>query len=279
MTDMVMGIWLGVLAVEDWRVKYISLKGCVIGSIISILLLACMITTWEELLVHAIGSIFGGMFLLLSKCTKESLGYGDGIVLLIMGTYLGAWVFIETTLVAFAGCAIQGIWEMGKRGKKELIKSEVPFIPWLLLGYMVICAQGETMKYKGSATIELVYIMPVIFLVFMVAVNLSFFFHDKNVLQGLTYEAVLIGSSQYRRYGTVQEEEIYEFLQENAEEKLLYFPIPEIEISVAEDMIIIGTTTDKNQMHIEVEKIFPLSVPEVGIRNINIIEGAINGSN
>lgn len=135
---------------------------------------------------------------------------------------------------------------------------------------------SEEIRVKGSATIELLYIMPVIFLVFIAAVYMSFFFHDKNILQGITYEALLIASSQYREVDGIQKEEIALFLYEKGEEKMLFFPTPEIEIEIEEEEIWIRAISEKNGMKIEVEKYAPLLTVEDGIRSIHIIEGVVD---
>ena len=47
------------------------------------------------------------------------------------------------------------------------------------------------MRYvKGSTTVEMAYVMPLIFLVFLIIVRTTFYYHDKSILDGMAYEAV-----------------------------------------------------------------------------------------
>lgn len=43
---------------------------------------------------------------------------------------------------------------------------------------------------KGSTTVEMAYVMPLIFLVFLIIVRTTFYYHDKSILDGMAYEAV-----------------------------------------------------------------------------------------
>ena len=40
-------------------------------------------------------------FLLISKLTKESFGYGDSILIVIMGAFLGFWSLMSVLFMAF----------------------------------------------------------------------------------------------------------------------------------------------------------------------------------
>jgi len=41
---------------------------------------------------------------------------------------------------------------------------------------------------KGSMTIEASYVVPIVFLVFVVIIYSTFYFHDKNIIKGSLYE-------------------------------------------------------------------------------------------
>lgn len=122
------------------------------------------------------------------------------------------------------------------------------------------------MKLRGSATIEMAYIVPVILLAITAAVYLGFFFHDKSVLQGLVYEGAMIGSSGYRMDGEVEVTTIETFIKEKAEVKLLYFPAPEVEVEVSEGVIQIEAVTESKGMEIVVSKMLVITEPEEQIR-------------
>lgn len=269
-------IWLVILAIEDWKTRSVAVKWLFLACGGVLAYLVCSISTMTELMSHIGGAIWGGLFLLIGKYTKEKIGYGDGVILLILGMYLGMWEFIEVSLLAFFMCAIYGIIQLAKRTLHK--KDGVAFIPFLTLSYAVHCCQNKNLRLKASATIEMIYIMPVIFLVFLVTVYLGFFFHDKNVLQGLVYEATVIGSEKFREEEEIDEAVLLEFLQNKSQERLLYFPVPEVEVVITDDTLAISAITNKYNMNIAVEKSVPLIIPEIDIRSVNIIGGAIDGS-
>lgn len=90
-------------------------------------------------------------------------------------------------------------------------------------------------KLRASSTVEVLYIMPIVFLVFQVCVYLGFYFHDKNVLQSLTYEALIISRSMYYMDGTVETQTVETFLKEGLEEGLFFLSIEDGEIEVTVD--------------------------------------------
>lgn len=78
------------------------------------------------------GLVPGILFLFLSFVTRQGLGYGDSILILILGTSAGIEAEIEILLLAFG---LSGIWAvvllLRKRGN---IRQEFPFVPFLLAG-------------------------------------------------------------------------------------------------------------------------------------------------
>lgn len=274
--ELVLGIWLCILAIEDWRTRSISVKWLAGAGVLVVGVLIMSDMTTMEFWSHVIGGACGGIFLVIGKISHEKLGYGDGWILVILGSYLGIQKFLEIGLGAFLLCFLYGIVEKLRKGGRR--EEGVPFVPFLFGSYLGVIIEGKSIRLKGSATIEMLYIMPVIFLVFMAAVYMSFYFHDKNVLQSVTYEAALIGSSQYRDADGTQETEIIEFIEENSAKKLLFFPVPNIELSITNSEIIVKTSTSKNYMNLNIEKRLPLTTPETEIRTRYIIEGVLDGS-
>lgn len=51
---------------------------------------------------------------------------------------------------------------------------------------------------KASLMVETAYIMPVIFLSFLIGVYMLFYFHDKNILLGAGYETAVVGSEKVK---------------------------------------------------------------------------------
>lgn len=136
---------------------------------------------------------------------------------------------------------------------------------------------GSKLGVKGSATIEILYILPVIFLIFQVAIYIGFFFHDRGILRGIIYEASVIGNGDYHTDGEVDVDELEAFIYEKCELRLLFFQDPQVEIDVQEEEIQIKATVEKVQMKITVTEESPLYSPEEDIRK-NLLQGeAVEG--
>lgn len=78
------------------------------------------------------GLVPGILFLFLSFMTRQGLGYGDSILILILGASVGIEAELEILLLAFG---LSGIWAIillfRKRGN---VRQEFPFVPFLLAG-------------------------------------------------------------------------------------------------------------------------------------------------
>ncbi len=79
------------------------------------------------------GATVGILFLGVSKITKEALGYGDGIVIFIMGIYLGFWNLATVLMIAFFAASILSLFLL--ISKKSGRKMTMPFVPFLCIGY------------------------------------------------------------------------------------------------------------------------------------------------
>ena len=76
------------------------------------------------------GGLIGMIFIGISKITREAIGYGDSLAILILGIYLGVWGLLE---VLALGCVTL-------RRKKSLA---FPFYPFLTVGYLFgVCIGG-----------------------------------------------------------------------------------------------------------------------------------------
>lgn len=84
-------------------------------------------------------SVFGGVgigviCLIVSKVTKEALGYGDSLLICLLGGYVGFINILWIITVAFGLAGIFSlIFFVGKSRYKE---KTIPFIPFLTISYM-----------------------------------------------------------------------------------------------------------------------------------------------
>lgn len=113
------------LAYEDWRYRSIAVIDIWIGGIWIVGL------SWFELEKHVIGIALGLVFLVISKITKEQIGYGDSVVLILLGVSLELSEVIEVMTWAFSLCFLYGILY-----RVLLKKDSIPFIPFLAIGYI-----------------------------------------------------------------------------------------------------------------------------------------------
>lgn len=76
----------------------------------------------------------GIIFLIISKITKESMGYGDGMIVLVMGIYISIQKLVGSLMIAliFAAAWSMILLVFFKKKKHE----EFPFVPFVLLGYL-----------------------------------------------------------------------------------------------------------------------------------------------
>lgn len=124
--------YLLVLSVMDIRWKKLHLLFLMSG----LLLVAAGFFTDREIpfLLLTAGAGVGILFFIISRITRESFGYGDSILILIMGAFLGFWNILSLLLLAFSMAAIFSVILL--TGKKFSRKSSFPFVPFLTAAYM-----------------------------------------------------------------------------------------------------------------------------------------------
>lgn len=129
-------IWLLFLAAVSWqdiRKKEISgklliLMG-VVGTVIQIFEKSVSLGSWIG------GIVLGLVLLFLGFVTRESIGYGDGWLILVMGMSLGFGTSFFSFLLGLGISALVSGWLlMFKRVKR---KYRIPFAPFLLMGCLL----------------------------------------------------------------------------------------------------------------------------------------------
>ena len=126
-------IFLCVCAVYDMRKKEIPLIMVIIG-----MAAAFGIDLWrmfnQTLSITEVGlALLPGLFLLsVSFCTREKVGYGDGLLLMTSGLLAGFYkccLSLFISLVCCSGCALL-LLALHKVKKN----SSIPFVPFLAIG-------------------------------------------------------------------------------------------------------------------------------------------------
>lgn len=128
---------LCVCSVEDMKEKEISLWKIVVYAVIvsgyglwEFLFSGEKTTIW--FFQGVMGSIPGMLLLLLGKLSGEAVGYGDGLLAVLIGISMGFWETMGILMTAF--CAVffaAGVIFIKNRKIKD---KELPFAPFLLLG-------------------------------------------------------------------------------------------------------------------------------------------------
>ena len=131
------GIMLAFCSIQDIREKKISLWKIKVYGI-----LATAISLWKLfslnealgiLICRFLAGLLPGIFLLiLSKITREAIGYGDGLILLFIGLSLGFWECIGIFFTGLLGVFLAALLILLFFGRKKGL--EIPFIPFLLTG-------------------------------------------------------------------------------------------------------------------------------------------------
>lgn len=121
-----------VLAVMDIRWKKLSLMILLSGTVP---LAAGFLCDREiHIILLAAGAAVGVIFLIISRVTEDSFGYGDSILIMIMGGFLGFWNILSLLTVAFSMAALFSIFMLIR--KRFHRKSAFPFVPFLTAAYI-----------------------------------------------------------------------------------------------------------------------------------------------
>lgn len=131
------GVYLCILSIMDIWIKRVPLWFLGAGGAAAVAVRICQEGALDFPALS--GAILGVVFLGVSKVTKEGIGYGDSLLILIMGIYLGIWNLLGILAGAFTLSALFAVVFLVYRGFDR--KAGYPFIPFLLVSYFVwICA-------------------------------------------------------------------------------------------------------------------------------------------
>lgn len=82
------------------------------------------------------GALVGGCFFLVSKLTREAVGYGDCWIITLFGIYLGIKNLIRLLFAASFLAAVASLVWMWKHGWKK--EGSLPFVPFLTVGLLEV---------------------------------------------------------------------------------------------------------------------------------------------
>ena len=119
-------------------------------------------------------------------------------------------------------------------------------------------------KLRGSLTIELAYVFPLILLVFGVLLHVLFYYHDKNILLGAAHETAAYGASLEE----VQEEELENYFHTRIKERLLLFEQLEKKVGLQEETVTVTCNAKKSVMTLGISCSVNRTEPEDYIRSV-----------
>ncbi|MDE6202090.1 MAG: prepilin peptidase [Lachnospiraceae bacterium] len=128
-------LFLAGLTAEDIRKKEIPVFKVLAAGFFAVLYPMCVGQISAQEIIW--GLVPGGILMLLALITKESIGYGDGMVAAVLGLWTGGWF---TLAVVCAAVMLSGIYGTACLIRKK--REPIPFIPFLLLGMEVVLAYG-----------------------------------------------------------------------------------------------------------------------------------------
>lgn len=90
---------------------------------------------FKENLFDGLGGIgIGFICLVISRVTKEALGYGDSILICLLGSYVGFLNTLWIVTIAFGMAGLFSLTFFIRKGGYN--KKTIPFIPFLAISYM-----------------------------------------------------------------------------------------------------------------------------------------------
>ena len=130
--QLLFAVYMIVLMLMDIKWKKLSLAALMSGFIILTAGFLCGRNIHVMLL--AAGAGVGIVFMVVSRVTEEAFGYGDSILILIMGGFIGFWNILSLLVAAFSMAALFSIFMLLR--KKFHKKSAFPFVPFLTAAYI-----------------------------------------------------------------------------------------------------------------------------------------------
>ena len=133
---------------------------------------------------------------------------------------------------------------------------------------------GNGRGLKGSFTVELSFLMPMILFLIMACIFAIFFYHDKNILTGAAYEASVVGSTMSREIEGIDEEKIRALARERIQGKCIFLHSPNIDVNVEDEEVQVTITASAKHMRSSVTESAAVTKPEKYIRDLRKIQNA-----
>lgn len=130
--DWVVFALLAACGVSDWRKKtipYVLLM--VLGIAVVVFAFLC---NGISVRMRVGGAVIGVLFLLISKISREAIGYGDSFLILFLGIHMGSLATLGVLFVAALLAAVVSLFFLWKCHWKR--HATLPFVPFLTISYL-----------------------------------------------------------------------------------------------------------------------------------------------
>jgi len=125
---------LGFSSILDYKTRKISIvavaTGFACGTVLQIII--------GQLRIYEMagGCVLGLIFLLVARLTGEAIGYGDGLILIATGAFLG---IMNNLLLLTISLALAAVFSISLLVFKRMKKNkEIPFVPFMLGGFVIM---------------------------------------------------------------------------------------------------------------------------------------------
>lgn len=135
-----LSIWLGALAVSDLRWKRVPVWLLAAGGIIVTVMSVNRFEQGIEGAAELVWGLMPGVLLLLMAVITNKAGIADGIVLLLLSLSLGYRECIVSFVLSFLIMSIMSLLLLVLHKVKG--NSKLPYLPFLLAGYMMQALAG-----------------------------------------------------------------------------------------------------------------------------------------
>ena len=130
----ILGIWLGIQGCIDFKYKMIPLWLSAVGAVLGLGFCIMEKRDVESILWALVPGILA---LLFSKLTNEVMGYGDGIILIVLGIFLPLERMVSIGMLAFSIAGVVALLLLVIFRKKGSYR--IPFVPFLAVAYITDC--------------------------------------------------------------------------------------------------------------------------------------------
>lgn len=135
-------------------------------------------------------------------------------------------------------------------------------------------SQSKTDRHaevRGSITIEMAYILPVILMIFLLVIYTVFYYHDKNILNGAAAETAVVGAQNARQKGK-EDVDLQNFFRERVTGKLVLLRVTSVEVHRDKKSIEVSVQAGKGRMRVSVFQKAVIPKPEDKIRKKRQLE-------